>query len=61
MAKNLPVNAGDARCGFDPWVEKIPWRKAWQPNPVFLHGKFHGQKSLLDYNPWGQKESDMTD
>ena len=29
------------RCGFDPWVRKIPWRRAWQPTPVFLPGKFH--------------------
>ena len=38
MVKNLPVNAGDIRdvCGFDPWVGKIPWRRAWQPTPVFL-------------------------
>ena len=30
------------RCGFNPWVRKIPWRRKWQPTPVFLHGKFHG-------------------
>ena len=29
------------RCGFDPWVRKIPWRKAWQPTPVFLPGESH--------------------
>ena len=33
------------RCGFDPWVGKIPWRRNWQPVPVFLPGKFHGQRS----------------
>ena len=48
------------RCRFDPWVEKIPWRK-WQPIPVFLPGKFHGQRSLSDYSPWGHKESDTTE
>ena len=43
------------RCGFDPWVGKIPlWRK-WQPTSVFLLGKSHGQRSLLDYSPWGRK------
>ena len=40
---------------FDPWVRKIPWRKKWQPTPVFLPGKFHGQKSLEGYSPWGHK------
>ena len=39
--------------GFDPWVRKIPWRRKWQPTPVFLPGKFHGQKSLGGYSPWG--------
>ena len=32
------------RCGFDPWVRKIPWRSKWQPTPIFLPGKFHGQR-----------------
>ena len=31
---------------FDPWVRKIPWRRAWQPTPVFLPGESHGQRSL---------------
>ena len=37
------------RCGFDPWVRKIPWRRAWQPTPVFLPGEFHRQRSLACY------------
>ena len=41
--------------GFDPWVGKIPWRREWQPSPVFLTGKFHGQRSLACYNPWGHR------
>ena len=45
---------------FDPWVRKIPWRRKWQPTPVFLPGKFHGQSSLVGYSPWGCKESDRT-
>ena len=49
------------RCGFDPWVGNIPWRKPWQPTPVFLLGKFHGQRSLVDYSPWGCKDLDMTE
>ena len=43
------------RCGFDPWVGKIPWRRKWQPTPIFLPGKFHGQESLEGYSPWGHK------
>ena len=47
--------------GFDPWVRKIPWRRKWQPTPIFLPGEFHGQRSLVGYSPWGRKESDTTD
>ena len=43
------------RPGFDPWVRKIPWRKAWQPAPVLLPGESHGQRSLVGYSPWGHK------
>ena len=43
------------RCGFDPWVGKIPWRRKWQPTPVFLPGKSHRQRSLSGYCPWGDK------
>ena len=46
------------RCGFDPWVGKIPWRSKRQPTPVFLPGEFHGQRGLAGYSPWGCKESD---
>ena len=41
------------RLRFDPWVGKIPWRRKWQPSPVFLPGKSHRQKSLVGYSPWG--------
>ena len=41
--------------GFAPWVGKIPLRRKWQPTPVFLPGKSHGQKSLVGYGPWGHK------
>ena len=44
------------RCGLDPWVGKIPWRRKWQPTPIFLPGKSHGQRSLAGYSPWGSKE-----
>ena len=43
------------RCEFDPWMRKIPWRRAWQPTPVFLSGESHGQRSLASYNPWGRR------
>ena len=49
------------RPGFDPWVRKIPWRRKWQPTPVFLPGESHGWRSLVGYSPWGCKESDMTE
>ena len=41
------------RPGFDPWVGKIPRRRAWQPTPVFLPGESHGQSSLAGHCPWG--------
>ena len=46
---------------FDPWVGKIPWRRMWQPTPVFLPGEFHGQRSQVGYSPWGCKKSDTTE
>ena len=39
---------------------KIPWRKTWQPTPVFLPGESHGQRSLAGYSLWGCKELDTT-
>ena len=44
------------RCRYDPWVRKISWSRKWQPTPVFLSGKFHGQRSLAGYSPRGCKE-----
>ena len=49
------------RPGFDPWVRKIPWRRVWQPTPVFLPGESHGQNSLVGYSPWGCKELNTTE
>ena len=46
---------------FDPWVEKIPWRRKWQPTPVFLPGEFQGQRILVGYSPWDSKELDVTE
>ena len=41
--------------------ENEGWRRKWQPTPVFLPGKFQGQRSLVGYIPWDRKESDMTE
>ena len=49
------------RCRLDPWVGKIPWRRTWQPTPVFLPEKSQGQRNLMGYSPWGHKESDTTE
>ena len=49
------------RPGFNPCVGKVPWRRDWQPTPVFLPGEFHGQRSLVGYSPWGHKELDITE
>ena len=40
---------------FDPWVEKIPWRRKWQPALESLPGKSHGERSLVGWSPWGHK------
>ena len=49
------------RCGFEPWIWKICWRRQWQPTPVFLPGKSHGQSSLAGYSPREHEESDTTE
>ena len=62
--KNVPAYAGDIRdkrCGFNPWAGKIPSSRKWQPTPVLLPGKFHGQRKLVGYNPWGAKGLDTTE
>ena len=43
------------RCGVDPWVRKILWKRKQQPTSVFLLGKSHGQRILVGYSPWGCK------
>ena len=39
------------RCRFEPWVRKIPWRRAWEPTPLLLPGESHGQRRLAGYSP----------
>ena len=46
---------------MDPRVGKIPRRRKWQPAPVFLPEKFHGQRNIVGYSPWGLKELDTTE
>ena len=61
MVKNPPASARDIRDE----VPSLGWEDAleaaWQPTPVFLPGELHGQRSLVDYSPWGHKESDTTE
>ena len=58
LVKNLPAMQ-------ETWVRslvgKIPWRRKWQPTPVFLPGESHGQRGLVGYSPRGRKESDTTE
>ena len=49
------------RLGFSSWIGKIPWRKKWQPTPIFLPGESHGQRSLVGCRPYGCKELDTTE
>ena len=65
MIKSLPANAADSRPGFNLWVGKIPWRRAWQPTPVFLPGKIPYTEEAGGLQSMGQdrtcKESDRTE
>ena len=58
--ESLPCRRGKRR-RFSPWIKKIPWRRAWQPTPVFLPGESHGQRSLADYSLWDRKELDTAE
>ena len=59
--KNLPDSAGDVKdTGLIHGWGRFPWRRKWQPTPVFLPGESNGRKSLVGYSPWGRKESDAT-
>ena len=61
LVKNPPANARDTgNAGLIPLVEKIPWRRKWQPISVFLPAESHGQRSLAGYSPWGFKVLDTT-
>ena len=55
---HLPMQVRHKRCWFNPWIGKIPWRRAWQSTPVFLPRESHGQRSLERHNSWGHKETE---
>ena len=57
--KEFAYSAGDM--GLTSGSGRFPWRRKWQPTPVFLPGEFHGQRSLMSYSPWSCIESDMTE
>ena len=58
----MPANSGDARNASSvPGSKRSPWDRKWQPVPVFLPGKFHGQRTLVGYSPQGRKESNTTE
>ena len=58
VVKNPPDNVGDT--GLIPGPQRFPWKRKWQPTPVFLPGNFYGQRILVGYSPWGHRELDMT-
>ena len=59
MIEHLAANAGDM--GSIPGSGRFPWRRTWQPTPVFLPGESHGQRSLAGYGPEGCRESNKTE
>ena len=62
VVKNLPPYAGDVRdAGLVLRSGRFPWRRAWQPIPVFLPGESHGHRSLAGYSPQDRKELDTTE
>ena len=54
--RNPPSDTGDV--DLISGLGRFPWRRKWQPPPVFLPGKSHGSRSLTGYSPWDHKESD---
>ena len=59
--KNLPAMQKTKETQVGSLVKTIPWNRKWQPTPISLTGKFHGQRSLVGYSPWGCIELDMTE
>ena len=69
LLRSFPGGAKEPACqcrrckrrGFDLWVGKMPWRRKWQPTPIFLSGESHGERSLVGYSPWDHKELDTAE
>ena len=61
MIKNTPAIQEMQKTWVQSLGQEDPWNRKWQPTPLFLPGKFHGQRSLLGYSPLGCKESDITE
>ena len=59
--QNLAVMQGTQEVWIRSLVRKILWSTEWQPDPVLLPGKSHGQRNLVGYSPQDHKESDMTE
>ena len=57
--KASACNAGDP--GSIPGLGRFPWRRKWQPTPVFMPGKSHGWRSPVGYSSWGRKEAETTE
>ena len=60
IGKNLPAMQ-ETQVQSLGQVGKVPWRRKWLPTPVFLPGKFHGERVLAGYSPWGSREAEMTE
>ena len=67
VPNSLSGKESTCQCGrckrfeFNPWAGKKPWRKKWQPTPIYLPGKFQGQRNLTGCSPWGRKQSKVTE
>ena len=62
VGKESACSTGDsADAGSIPWLGRFPWRRAWQPTPVFLPEESHGQRSLVGYSPWRHRELDTVE
>ena len=62
LVKSPPANTGDTQdVGSIPGSGRSSGEEKWQLIPVSLPRKFHGQKSLAGFSPWGRKESDITE
>ena len=60
LSPNLSIPASQINSCYNSGISYIQWRKKWKPTPVFLPGKFYGQRGLVGYGLWGHKELDMT-